>query len=381
MRVGLVVPHIFMHQDILPKVIFSPGKLAIDLADELTRQGIEVTLITPGPVSTQATNLTADLSYFEAELAARGDDYLDLLKKHPLTFITLARQVQSEIIAKAYAMANNDELDIVHIYTNEEDTALPFAQLCSKPVVFTHHDPFNFMAKYRSLFPKYTQLNWLSMSMAQRKAMPDNTNWLANVYHGLSKDMFTPSYSIGSDYILYMGRVIKDKGVHLAIEAVKQCNQTAKKPYKLKIAGKHYTGNKDSYWQKQIAPQIDNINVEYVGFVEDTASKQALLANAAGLVIPSLFDEPFGLVTIEALACGTPVIGVNSGAISEVLSNPNVGAVVERGEEGQIVTDLAKAFTSLTTYDRKACRQEFEARFTLERMSQQHIAAYKSLIK
>lgn len=381
MRVGIVVPHIFMHQDILPKVIFSPGRLAIDLANGLTEQGVEVTLLTPGPVATQATNITADLSYFDAELEARGDDYLDLLKKHPLTFITLARQVQSELIAKAFAIANNDELDIVHIYTNEEDTALPFAQLCDKPVVFTHHDPFNFMAKYRSLFPKYTGLNWLSMSLAQRQGMPADTNWIANIYHGIPREMYKPSYPGKSDYIVYMGRVIKDKGVHLAIDAVKQHNATAQRPLKLKIVGKHYAGNKDSYWQKQIAPQIDDVNVEYVGFIENSADKQDLLANAAGLIIPSMFDEPFGLVTIEALACGTPVIGVNSGAISEVLSNPKVGKVVKRQDERQIVADLAQAFTELPGYDRKACRQEFEDRFTLERMCSEHAAAYKSLIK
>src|SRR5690349_12223403 len=113
MRVGIVVPHIFMHEDILPNVIFSPGSLALDLANGLAAQGVEVTLFTPGPVSTSANNIVADLSYFENELSLRGDTYIELLKKHPFTFITLARQVQSEIIARAYEMANNDELDII----------------------------------------------------------------------------------------------------------------------------------------------------------------------------------------------------------------------------------------------------------------------------
>src|SRR5882757_6928692 len=115
LRIGVVVPHIFLHKDILPHVIFSPGHLAVELADGLQALGAEVTLFSPGPVATKARNLTADLTFFQHELVARGDTYMDLLKKHPFTFVTLARQVQSEIIARAYAMANAGELDIVHI--------------------------------------------------------------------------------------------------------------------------------------------------------------------------------------------------------------------------------------------------------------------------
>src|SRR5437870_3968268 len=105
MKIGLVIPHIFMHQDILPDVIFSSGRLGVELANELTRQGHRVTLFTPGPIKTKARNVTADLSYFEQELRGRGDTYLELLKKHPVTFVTLARQVQSELIASALKAA------------------------------------------------------------------------------------------------------------------------------------------------------------------------------------------------------------------------------------------------------------------------------------
>jgi hypothetical protein len=98
----------------------------------LEHLGTEVILLTPGPADTSVRNITADMSLIEQELAGRGYGYVELLKKHPLTFVSLARQVQAEIIAKAFAMANNDELDVVHIYTNEEDIALPFIQFCKK---------------------------------------------------------------------------------------------------------------------------------------------------------------------------------------------------------------------------------------------------------
>lgn len=389
LRVGIVVPHIFMHRDILPKVIFSPAQLALALVDGLQRgEKAEVTLFSPGPVDTVARNRTADLSLFEQELAGRGDTYVDLLKKHPFTFITLARQIQSELIAQAYAAANAGELDIVHVYTNEEDTALPFAALCNKPVVFTHHDPFNFLVKYKNLFPKYPQLNWISLSLAQRQAMPANTNWVGNVYHGLSDPALVPVAKPKADYIAYLGRIIEPKGAHLAIAAVRAYNLAhPDAPLKLKLAGKHYAGHKkDAYWQTRIEPLIDSKTIEYVGFVDTSEAKRDFLGNARALMVSSLFEEPFGLVSIEALACGTPVIGLDSGAIPEVIEEGKTGFIVSKEytsdgiiDESKTTHALAAAIEQNTIIKREDCRQAYEARFTAERMCAEHLAIYQRL--
>jgi glycosyltransferase involved in cell wall biosynthesis len=387
LRIGLVVPHIFMHRDILPHVIFSPAKLALDLAEGLARTGQEVTLFSPGPVDTTARNITADLSYFEQELAGRGDSYIELLKKHPFTFVTLSRQMQSELIAKAYAMANNDELDVVHIYTNEEDTALPFAELCTKPVVFTHHDPFNFMVKYKNLFPKYKHLNWISMSLAQRRGMPADTSWVGNVYHGISEPELHPLDEPTNDYVAYLGRIIQPKGVHLAIAAVQEYNRRwPDMPIKLKIAGKHYAGHKkDTYWQEFVEPHIDGSIIQYMGFIDTPAAKRDFLGNAQALIVPSLFDEPFGLVSIEAMACGTPVIGLNSGAIPEVIDNMTTGFVVQKAMSENVVDEtatverLADALEALPSIDRKACNAAYRIRFTADQMIAGHLGIYQKL--
>lgn len=390
LRVGLVVPHIFMHRDILPRVIFSPGELALQLTADLEHIGAKVTLFTPGPVDTAVPNVTADLSGFEAELTARGDTYLDLIKKHPLTFTTLARQVQAELISHAYEMANHDELDVVHIYTNEEELACTFAHLCTKPVVFTHHDPFNFLVKYRSVFPKYKHLNWLSMSYAQRSTMPTDTNWRGNIYHGLPADRLRPVLSPSRDYLAYLGRIIEPKGVHLAIEAVRQYNQSAARPLTLRIAGKHYAGSgKDSYWQSRIVPNLGD-HIEYVGFIDSPDAKRGFLGNAAALIVPSTFYEPFGMVSIEALACATPVIGLNIGATPEVITSGTTGVICEaayttidgkqRIDDTTTASHIVRALTLIKDIDPAACRHAFTERFDSKRMAEQHLEVYRELI-
>lgn len=381
LRVALVTPHIFLHRDIMPNVIFAPGVLALELAKGLVKKDIDVTLFTPGPVDTSVPNVYADMSFFEQELFNRGDSYIDLLKKHPFIFITLARQVQSELIAKAYAMANDDKFDLVHIYTNEEDTALPFAKLCNKPVVFTHHDPFNFLIKYKNNFPKYPELNWLSISLAQRKAMPAGTNWVANIYHGANASSLIPVSKPSGDYIAYLGRIIEPKGVHLAIKAVKLYNKTAKNPIVLKIAGKHYADeSSDDYWQTRIEPELDD-NIQYVGMIRGLKTKNEFLGNAKALMVPSVFDEPFGMVLIESLASGTPVIGLDSGAIPEIVNDKNGLLIKKAVSENSTVKRLSDAINKISRISRKDCRFDFEKRFTLERMCSDHIRAYRSVIK
>lgn len=392
LRIGLVVPHIFMQDEILPSVIFSPGQLALCLADGLQALGHQVTLFTPDKVQTTAHNITADSSLFRDELQARGDTYLDLLRKHPLTFISLARQLQSELIAKAYEQGNADQLDIVHIYTNEEEIALPFAQFCHKPVAFTHHDPFNFLPRYRAVMPKYAQLNWISMSYAQRRGMPSDTNWIGNIYHGLDPDLYqTAQPQTKQPYVVFMGRIIESKGLHLAIEAVKAYNQSSGALIGLKIAGKHYSGAKDDYWQKRILPLINDPSIEYLGYVGDSEAKNHLLAEATALIVPSTFEEPFGMVMIEALASGTPIVGLDSGAISEVVKGGTTGVLApvkfkivdgkQQIDEAKVVASLAQALTKVQDINRSNCRKDFLERFTLNRMCQEHVSAYWSLIK
>lgn len=381
-----------MQQDILPNVIFSPGELALSLADQLVTDGVDVTLFSPGSAETKAKNVTADLTGFLTELEARGDSYLELLRKHPLTFITLARQVQSELIATAFEMANNNELDVLHVYTNEEEIALPFTKFCKKPVVFTHHDPFNFLVGYRSIMPKYTQLNWLSISDSQRRGMPENTNWVGTVHHGLDEKLWPRQKVQKEDYVAYIGRIIEPKGIEIAIKAVQNYNLNNQQHMKLKIAGKHYSGvDKKGYWHSTIVPLLSDPNIEYLGYIGGREEKQKLLAKARALLVPSTFEEPFGMVIIEALACGTPIIGTDSGAIPELVNEGETGFVVakhwQEQDEAKAKKQIAEstielvsaALSRIPEIKSEDCRKSFEQNFTLKLMAARHKAAYEKL--
>lgn len=224
------------------------------------------------------------------------------------------------------------------------------------------------------------------MSFAQRNGMPKDTNWVGNVYHGLPENELLPLTNPTCDYIAYLGRIIQPKGLHLAIQAIKQHNQTSTTPLTLKIAGKHYAGHKkDTYWQEQIEPLLIDPHIDYLGFL-GPEMRQDFLGNAKALIVPSLFEEPFGLVTIEALACGTPVIGLNSGALPEVIEDHTSGFVVQKSlnTDGTLnvpktIRSLANAIDHVSDIERNACRAAFEARFTAARMRQEHLAIYEHL--
>lgn len=210
--------------------------------------------------------------------------------------------------------------------------------------------------------------------------MPDDTNWVGNIYHGLDEPKLVPVKNPLRNYVAFLGRIIEPKGVHLAISAVKIYNETAEKPITLKIAGKHYAEeSKDTYWREHIEPELGEY-IECVGFIDSSEAKREFLGNAKALLVPSLFNEPFGMVTLEAFACGTPVIALSSGALPEIIDDGETGYIVEKSEDKQeVITNLAKALADIKKIRPNACRNAYETRFTLETMVNEHVKVYAQL--
>ncbi|MEA3357638.1 MAG: glycosyltransferase [Patescibacteria group bacterium] len=370
MKIGVLVPHIFAQQEILEKVIFAPVHLAVNMADMMSEIH-ETYLFTPGRVQTRAKNITVNLSLFNEELARELCTLPELITKNPLSFVSLSRQVQAELASKAFELCNTGKLDILHVFMCESEIPLYFSNLVNIPVVFTHHDPYNFYRKYRVTFPKLKNLNYVSISKSQQKTAAAGMNFVANVYNGIDLSEFK-FRSSSDDYFAYLGRIIRVKGCHTAISACIDVGAD------LRIVGKYYSGAKpkdEDYWTKYIKPKLDDQNIRYDGFVAGPSAKSRFLGGAKALLFPVEWDEPFGVVMIEAMACGTPVIAFDRGSVKEIIDDGKTGFVVKD------LQGMKQAMKKIDTIDREECRKLVKEKFTVKSMTAGYLRVYKKLLQ
>jgi glycosyltransferase involved in cell wall biosynthesis len=306
------------------------------LCDELVARGHKVKLFATGDSQT-----SAELGfYFE-----RGYEYDEKLWDWQFA--------EYMHVGNAYAQA--EEFDVVHCHSYH--FGLPFAPFVQTPNVHTHHvevDP-EVIAAYRRL----TDVHLVAVSEFQAQAYAGRPN-LELIPHGIETAAF-PFGKGGSDYLLFLGRMIKDKGPAQAIEIAR----AAKMP--LVLAGPAEEG-----FDEQIAPLIDGRQITYVGRVE-APERDRLLAGAAALLYPLLYPEPFGLVVIEAMACGTPVVAVGIGAVPELV-DPGLTGYLAPSWEG-----LAELVPKALALDRAAIRARAVERFDYKRMVDQHEELYHRL--
>jgi len=262
------------------------------------------------------------------------------------------------LTSKCYARAT--KADIIHAHFNISN--IFYANLVATPTIQSFHTPLKEDEKI--ILENFKTQKFVSFSLAQRKQMPQ-LNWVGNIYHGVdtNKFAFNPT---PQDYFLYLGRMTEEKGIHLAIEAAKAVNVP------LIIAGRSYPT--EGYWHSQIEPHIDGKMVRYVGEA-DFEQKIEWLKNAKALLFPTQYDEIFGLVMIEAMACGTPVIGWNTGSVPEIIQDKKSGYVVNN------VSEMTEAINNIDKIDRNDCRKRAENLFSIEKMVNGYIKIYDRIIK
>jgi glycosyltransferase involved in cell wall biosynthesis len=205
---------------------------------------------------------------------------------------------------------------------------------------------------------------FVSISDNQRAPLP-NVSWLDTVYHGMPADKLKPCYE-PDGYFAFLGRITPDKGPEIAIRLAKASGRP------LRIAAK-IPRSENRYFKQRIEPMLDGDGIRFIGEVGDRA-KGAFLGKAAALLFPIDWPEPFGLVMIEAMACGTPVIAMRRGSVPEIIEDGVTGFVVDSEEEA-----LA-AIGRLGSIDRRRVRAEFERRFTARRMAQDYLRSYNRFI-
>ena len=253
------------------------------------------------------------------------------------------------------------EFDVIHSHIDW--LPLPVLSRTGVPFLTTMHGRLD-LPCLPEVIGIFADAPFVSISADQRRPLPE-ANWIATIQHGLPKDLFRPSYEPGS-YLAFLGRLTADKGPEDAIRIAR----AARMP--LRIAAK-IPRSETAYFKNKLEPNIDGQTVQLVGEVDD-AKKQPFLANAAGLLFPIDWPEPFGLVMIEAMACGTPVIAYRSGSVPEVVEDGVTGFIVD-GKEQAI-----RAVKELGRLDRRVVRARFEERFAASRMAHEYETRYRNLI-
>lgn len=268
----------------------------------------------------------------------------------------LAKRHYHLLISKCYNQASR--FDIIHSHFNLL-TAF-YSGLVDTPTVQSFHSPI--ADEIKPFLLQFSTNRYISFSLAQRKIMPE-LNWIGNIYHGVDTNIFSFNPK-PQDYFLYLGRITSKKGVHLAIKAVKAAG------VKLIIAGR----SQPDYWHKEIEKHIDGKNIRYVG---EASFKQKieLYQNARAVFFPTQYVETFGLVMIEAMACGTPIIGWNKGSVSEIVANGKTGFVVKS------VAEMIRAIKVIDAISREETRKGAEMYFSIEKMVSGYEKIYERVIQ
>lgn len=253
------------------------------------------------------------------------------------------------------------EFDIIHTHLDY----YPFSLLSRQdvPFVTTLHGRLD-LPEHQPMFETFSQVPVVSISNSQRRPI-HHANWVGTVHHGLPKDLLTPQP--GKPYYLaFLGRISPEKRVDRAVRIAQRSGLP------LKVAAKVDQVDTD-YFEDEIRPLFALPHVEYIGEIAD-AQKSDFLSGAKALLVPIDWPEPFGLVMIEALACGTPVIAYNRGSVPEIIEDGVTGFVVE--DE----TSAVGAINQLPTLSRDVVRRRFEERFTSRRMAEDYLGIYRQLM-
>ena len=255
-----------------------------------------------------------------------------------------------------------DDFDILHFHTDH--THLPMVRSLAAPAVTTMHGRLDF-PELSPLFREFDETPLVSISAHQRR--PLAANFVATVPHGLPRDLYSLSREATGGYLAFLGRICPDKGPTTAIEIARQVG------LKLKIAAKVDRVDEE-YFRKVVQPLLHEPHVEFIGEIGED-EKGAFLGGAKALLFPIEWPEPFGLVMIEAMACGTPVVAYRWGSVPEI---------VEHGVSGFIVDGLDEAVAAVAAVDgldRACVRRCFEARFTAEVMARNYLKLYERLLR
>ena len=389
MKIGLLIPSVYTSKRYGKGRIFAPLPLAVDLADRLVAVGHEVVVYASGDVQTTARVVPGN-----ADMLVPDPQYYQFRYREPdeakyTALEIVKRDYEYDLTLRAYQDALAGKLDVIHSF--HDFGAHYFDEMTKVPTIYTLHDPLpqrkDTIEYFRYL--RFAHHRYVSISNSQRESVVP-LNFVGTVYHGIDTGLydFTPQ---AEDHVVHFGRIMADKGTDVAIEVAKQAG------IPITVATSTIRANRSQgFFEEKIAPQIDGVTVKEVGFLEGKA-KSAYIGSGKAFLFPLAWDEPFGLVMIEAMACGTPVIAYNRGSVSEIVRDGVTGFIVDPPDvESQQPNHRAKrgtwsikapgkaglleALNRIGEIDRAACRKHVEEHFSLPAMTSVYQKIYASLL-
>jgi glycosyltransferase involved in cell wall biosynthesis len=339
MHIAQVAP---LTEAIPPKLYGGTERVVSWLTEELIALGHEVTLYASGDSVTSARLEAVWPRALRLDGSVRDPNALHVL-----------------MLERVYNRAAN--FDFIHFHLDYYPFSLFSRQ--STPFVTTLHGRLD-LPEHQPVFDEFSSIPVVSISNSQRRPVPQ-ARWVRTVHHGLPAQLLVPR-PVKPSYFAFLGRIAPEKGVDRAIRIAEHCGM------RLKIAAKVDKVDQD-YFNEQIKPMLNSPNIEFIGEIGER-EKSEFLSGAAVLLVPIDWPEPFGLVMIEAMACGTPVIAFNRGSAPEIVEDGLTGFVVED------INGAIGAVDRLGHLSREKVRRRFEERFTARRMAQDYLGVYRSLM-
>ncbi|MBV9080466.1 MAG: glycosyltransferase family 4 protein [Elusimicrobia bacterium] len=337
MRIAQVAP---LYESVPPRLYGGTERVVSYLTEALVRMGHDVTLFASADSSTRAK--LVPMRKIAMRLDAGCED-----------------QIAWHIIMVEKVAQMAAQFDVIHFHIDH--LQLPVARRINTPTVTTLHGRLN-MSDLQPLYREFSEVPVVSISDDQRRPLPF-ANWQGTVHHGLPMNLYTPGGQ-RERFLAFLGRVSPEKGLDVAISIAQRAG------WPIKIAAK--IDPRDSEYYEHIKPMLTLPHVEFLGEVGEDG-KLDLLRRAAGLLFPINWPEPFGLVMIEAMACGTPIIAYPRGSVPEVIDHGRTGFVVNNADEA------VAAVPRLAELDTAEIRRTFERRFSAERMARDYVSIYKRL--
>jgi glycosyltransferase involved in cell wall biosynthesis len=340
MKIAQIAPLI---ESVPPRLYGGTERIVSYLTEELVRLGHNVTLFASGDSIT-----SAELSPCCGR-AIRLDPIVRDIIPHFMLMVDKVRE-------------RAEEFDVLHFHIDLFHFPV-FRSLAARTLTTLHGRQD--LGDLKPFYSRFGEMPLVSISDDQRKPLP-HANFVKTIHHGIPADLHRPSFKQGS-YLAFLGRISPEKRPDRAIRIARAAG------IPLKIAAKVDNIDKD-YFRNEILPLIDGPDVEFIGEINE-GEKTKFLGHAAALLFPVDWPEPFGLVMIEAMACGTPVLAFRRGSVPEIIEDGITGKVVDSEEEA------LEALPAILAFDRRAVRQRFEDRFTSARMAKDYVSTYRRLLK